>query len=310
MRIHAKSFAAARRSFRSSSDASSTSDEARLAQEKQKATQTPGYRRNLARCWVALLSTHLWVVRALLGANQASAPARPDRAPYSESAIQSAQVTQHTSASPLRLRSGTFLPVGATEVNLARARAAPADGSRIHAILQFDPTPDSASREALSAMGVRVLGYLPDNAFFAGIPRGVRADELKGAGVAWAGAVYPEDKLPPRMQASGVGLWALRGDGSANLWIHYYPDVSPDQAARDLAQFEANVVGLDEKLNRITVAVPLNQIAAIAARDWVRWIEEVPPPPRTFNDGARANAQADTVQTAPYDLSGAGVVLG
>src|SRR5207237_3210389 len=61
---------------------------------------------------------------------------------------------------------------------------------------------------------------------------------------------------------------------------------------------------------RITVAIPLYQIAAIAARDWVRWIEEVPPPPRTFNDGARANAQADTVQSAPYDLSGAGVVLG
>src|SRR5437867_10436694 len=311
MRIHAKSFAAAARSLRSPSDTASTSGEPPSVQEKRKEPQTPGCRRDPARAWVALLSTILWVVRTLLAEDQASAaPARPDRAPYSESAIQSTLVTQHTSAGPLRLQSGTFLPLGATEVNLARARAARADGSRIHAILQFDPTPNSASRETLSAMGVRLLGYLPDKAFFAGIPRGISADDLKRAGVEWAGAVYPEDKLPPRIQSSGVGFWALRADGSANLWIRYYPDVSPEDAVRDLAQFEANVVGLDEKLNRITVGALFNQIAAIAARDWVRWIEEVPPPPRTFNDGARADVQADTVQTAPYDLSGAGVVLG
>src|SRR6266567_90434 len=108
MRIHAKSFAAAARSFRSSSDAASTSDEPPSVQEKRKEPQTPGCRRNLGRCWVALLYTILWVVRTLMADNQASAaPARPDRAPYSEFAIQSAQVTQHTSAGPLRLRSGT-----------------------------------------------------------------------------------------------------------------------------------------------------------------------------------------------------------
>src|SRR2546425_6573666 len=108
MRINAKCFAGTARSFRSRSDAASTSEEPPRVQEKQKEPQTQGCRRNLARGWVALLCTLLWDVRTLMGPNQASAapaPARPDRAPYSESAIQLARVTQRTSASPLRLRS-------------------------------------------------------------------------------------------------------------------------------------------------------------------------------------------------------------
>jgi subtilisin-like proprotein convertase family protein len=42
----------------------------------------------------------------------------------------------------------------------------------------------------------------------------------------------------------------------------------------------------------------------------VRWIEEVPPPPTTFNDISRASVQAEVVQAAPYNLNGAGVALG
>src|SRR6266571_9016340 len=128
MRIHAKWFARAARSFRSPSDAASTSDKRPRVRQEQKEPQTPGCRRNLVRCRVALLPTLLWVVRTFMGPNQASAaPPRPDRAPYSESAIQLAQATQRTSGSPLRLRSGTYLPAGATELNLARAWAALAD---------------------------------------------------------------------------------------------------------------------------------------------------------------------------------------
>jgi len=61
---------------------------------------------------------------------------------------------------------------------------------------------------------------------------------------------YPEDKLPPRMRASGVGRWAVRADGSADLWINYYADVSLDQAIPELAKFKARVIGRNEKLNR------------------------------------------------------------
>jgi hypothetical protein len=48
----------------------------------------------------------------------------------------------------------------------------------------------------------------------------------------------------------------------------------------------------------------------LAGTDWVRWIEEVPPPPVELNDGSRANVQANAVQAPPYGLSGTNVVLG
>src|SRR6266545_4690650 len=310
MRTHARWFAVAARSFRSRSDSIATTDKGPQGQEKRNELQTQGYRRNLTRLTFARYA-HFSVVAALVGCQTASAaPSRPDREPYSESAIQLAGVPQRPLAKPVRLRSGTFLPLGAIELNLARARTALAKEKRIHALFQFDAAPNLASRRNLAAAGVRILGYLPENAFFASIPKSISADVLQRAGVAWVGAVYPEDKLPPRMQASGVGLWALRADGTADLRIRYCDDVSPDHAALGLEKLGARVLEVNEELNQATANVSLDQIAALAACDWVRWIEEVAPPPALYNDGARTNAQADSVQTVPYDLSGAGVVLG
>ena len=100
------------------------------------------------------------------------------------------------------------------------------------------------------------------------------------------------------MLASGVGHWARRADGSADLWIKYYGDVLPDYAMRELAKFKTRVLDLNEKINQFTVNVPLDHIAEIAACDWVCWIEEVPPPPACYNDGARLSVQADSVDAA------------
>src|SRR5712671_3185846 len=111
------------------------------------------------------------VVIILNDASAASLP--PERAPYSESAIRLAQASQRPSARPLRLRSGTFLPAGALESNLARARTALTDRNQVHAIVQFGPAPGAAVRRQLSALGVRVLGYLPEDACFVSIPRAV-----------------------------------------------------------------------------------------------------------------------------------------
>src|SRR6185369_7592510 len=86
------------------------------------------------RCLCAGL---LWGVTVIIGLNDASAASLPpERAPYSESAIRLSQASQRSIGRPLRLRSGTFLPAGVLESNLARARTALTDRHRIHAIVQ------------------------------------------------------------------------------------------------------------------------------------------------------------------------------
>jgi hypothetical protein len=115
----------------------------------------------------------------------------------------------------------------------------------------------------------------------------------------WLGAIYSEDKLPPRVQSSGIGSWAVRAGETADLRLRYYEDVDLKNAAKTLEALGVHIIQLNEDLLQFTANVPLNRLAELAAMDWVRWIEEVPPPPTPFNDGSRANVQANAVQTRP-----------
>jgi uncharacterized repeat protein (TIGR01451 family) len=177
-------------------------------------------------------------------------------------------------------------------------------------IVQFRVLPDEDQRLKLGACGVRLLDYLPENSFFASVPSQTQAARLHEVGIAWLGPIHPEDKLPPRIVTSGIGSWALLDAQTAKLCVRHFADVSADFVARALADLGATVVRVDTLLCKFTLLLPVTRLWDLAAADWVRWIEEVPPPPISFNDGSRANAHADAVQEAPYNLSGAGVVAG
>src|SRR5438132_4409835 len=140
----------------------------------------------------------------------------PDRLPYSERTKIAIQRPGQT-ARPIRLKSEAFLPAGTLAKNLLRSRAATPGADRTHAILRFAHQPGQERMAVLAAKGVQILQYLPENAFFASLPKEISALELEAAGVEWIGAVYPQDKYPPRIQSSGLGAWALRAGNTADL---------------------------------------------------------------------------------------------
>jgi hypothetical protein len=269
----------------------------------------------------ALLDNHLWRSTASTGlglvggcltlALVCAAPARPDRLPVE--AAPKLKLNAQAARQPLpaiALKSGTFLPVGWLAPNLAAARKQSRGAGGIHAIAQFDDLPGRAKQAQLSAAGLTLVGALPAQAFFVKVPDHMTAGTFESLGLRWLGAVYPEDKLPPRILASGLGGWALRPGGTADLRVKVYADVPLGEAMEALRGCDAGVLAQCESTREFTVNLAVDRLEQLVRCDCVRWVEEVPPPQTLFNDGCRAMAQADLAQAAPYHLSGAGVALG
>jgi uncharacterized repeat protein (TIGR01451 family) len=210
---------------------------------------------------------------------------------------------------PIRLKSETFVPAGGLDANLGYVRSLGSDPEGVYAIVQFRQPPDKESRKRLAALGVQILNYLPENSYFARLPRGVNADPLRSAGVIWLGAVYPKDKLPARMKSSGIGSWAVQSDGSAELRVKYFQQADFAQVAKAIEACGGQILSVNGKLREVAVTLPTSRLDQLVGCDGVRWIEEATPPKVPFNDGARQNALADIVQTT-YGLSGSGVTLG
>lgn len=211
---------------------------------------------------------------------------------------------------PVAMTSGSFLPAGEMTGNLDAARRASRDSSVVHSVVQFAEVPGRDQRAQLESLGVKLVGYLPAKSYFASIPKSVTPAQLQAAGIHWCGSVYAGDKIAPRIRQTGVGAWARRPGGSAELVVKYFSDVAADSVVRSLEREGATVLRSSSASHRVTIEVPTNRIERLAGIDGVRWIEETPPPPRKHNDGSRVNTQASIVQAAPFSLTGEGVVLG
>jgi uncharacterized repeat protein (TIGR01451 family) len=268
-----------------------------------------------------LLATLLSVGSLSLAAGTSPGVDRPDRLsilahPWElappRAAVPSAgrALAAQPAVSPVRLKSGTFAGVGALEANAQAAFAGVPGTSRLHVLVQFGRLPNPAERASLAAAGLTLLGFVPDQAFFASLARDANLERFAAADVRWLGRLYPEDKLSPTLLAGQPGLWAVDPDGRVRLRLRVFEDVPLAVARAEVEQVGAAVLAASASTESLEVVVPLEAVSRLAALDALRWIEEVPPPLQTFNDGLRTNLQVTALGDPPYGLSGANVVVG
>ncbi len=129
-----------------------------------------------------------------------------------------------------------------------------------HFVLQFPDYPGEAVRAALEQKGVRVLGYVPDNALMVSSDR---PPDLGRLGATWAGSLLANEKLSPDLNA---------GPRNAFL-VMMQPDVAPDDA-RKLLRLRGFVI-LDQPgllPGDFVVIGPYRGIYSLAASDDVAYI--------------------------------------
>ncbi len=243
------------------------------------------------------------------GSPAVEAPTRPDRIPLFEQ-TGGPRLAGPSILHPVRLKSGTFAGAGSLEANWAAAQAAAPGATAVHVLVQLDRAPDAEDRARLEAAGVHLLGYVPEGSYFARVRRGADLARAAAAGLRWLGTVYPEDKLSDTLLAGTPGVWAVEGDGSLNLVVYAFEDVPEADARAALTRVGCQVRRVILELHCWEVRLPAAGLLELAGLNWVRWIEEVPPPITLHNDGLRTNVQAYVLADPPYGLSGTGVVVG
>ena len=102
----------------------------------------------------------------------------------------------------------------------------------------------------------------------------------------------------------------MHADGTLSLRIYYFDDVPESTALAAVAQHQGIVEERDSVLHWLTIRLPVSQIQPLAAEDSVHWLSETPPAPTPLNDSIRSRVRANDVQAPPYNLSGAGVIVG
>jgi len=178
--------------------------------------------------------------------------------------------------------------------------------NKIHAIIQLTHTPSDAEKAQLKSQGIELISYIPNKAWYAAI-------SIDGSSASSQSEIHSvialqvTDKIEPKILSEGIGDWAVNPDGTVSLQVIFYEDVSQALAQTVLSKYSSNTQG-PGALNDWVVEISEASIQALAAEDFVKWVNEIPSPPETFNDGARAAIRVNGVQAA--GLSGNGVNVG
>jgi hypothetical protein len=205
----------------------------------------------------------------------------------------------------------------AARVDLAAAietLAARPNATRV--VVQFSRPVTAAERAQLDAAGMSLLNYIDNHAYFAAL----RAADLDAEALAGIGAmqtvapVAVEWKVHPTFLDGEIHDWYHVGDAEdgqpvVGAYVLLHPDVDLQaEGIPVVSSYEATVMDLIPAINGLVIELPFDAIVNLAADDVVQWIE--PPLPRldVNNNSNRARVQADLVQAAPYNLTGAGVI--
>ncbi|MFL6194817.1 MAG: S8 family serine peptidase, partial [Thermoanaerobaculia bacterium] len=181
----------------------------------------------------------------------------------------------------------------------------------VHALVQLYDIPDESQRAGLSRSGLELGQPLPGRAWIAALPVGQATALSHLPEVRWIEPWTAARKLHPRLRAGDVGPWARNPErpGMTMTMVLLHKDVDL-AVGRELAE-RVGGVAMDPVvgIHGLTIWVPAERLADLAAEEEVLWIEEGPAPLSETNDGAQAQMNATPVMTSPYDLHGSGVNL-
>lgn len=205
----------------------------------------------------------------------------------------------------IKLKSRQFTPQSGIEIDQY-----PIKERRSHVILQFYGIPNQKEREMLGSVGVNLLAYIPNKAWFASIPTNFDLDAQELSNLRWIGKIDVKDKLDPSIRAEYFRSEAINTNGTINLQIIFFRDVSDEIAELVLSKYKTEIKSGPGMLNDWTVKLDKSAIYSLATEDAVQYIAQPSPANIPTGDRVRAKVGVNIVQVTPYNLNGEGVKIG
>ncbi|MBD2768496.1 S8 family serine peptidase [Hymenobacter sp. BT664] len=228
--------------------------------------------------------------------------------------LASAQPAKPAGRYAIQLATGPVTPAANFTDWLRQPATTPPDAwqGQVFRLLQFEQLPTEAQKAALAAAGVRLLDYLPHNAWTAVLPASLPHQRLANVGLRSLQPVSPTWKLAGDLARDVIPDHMRRAGGLVEVNVQYYATLTPAQAAQALRQTSFQEAGKPMFPQQLRVLCQPADIARLAALSWVSTVEPATPPAEPENFRGRTDHRANAISTdygAGRHYDGRGVVV-
>ena len=196
------------------------------------------------------------------------------------------------------LKSREFVP---TKAHFATLTADHGSGKK-HIIIQFQENPTEEEKIELEKQGIKLLSYIPNHAWLATVTKIPQAENIVGTA-----NLNAEDKLSSSLKAKNYGPWAITDEGII-LIVQLHDDINFD-SVRGYVETYGLIGTRINSINSFTLSIDENKINELANEDFIKWVDQVPPPLTALNDGIRSVTGVDAAHSAPYNLNGSNITI-
>lgn len=183
------------------------------------------------------------------------------------------------------------------------------------AIIQFESIPTQEIRNQLLSGGIELLEYIPNKAYTVSIKGDVNLTALQKSKARSVISLSGKQKMQASLADGKIPSWAIKVQGTVDLWISFPKTFSVAEIAAELKQLNADLISTKYQNFRIlTIRIASNRIEEIAAYPFVEFIQPIPSGDHVLNynsrSGSRANVLNASVANGGKGLNGEGIVVG
>lgn len=175
--------------------------------------------------------------------------------------------------------------------------------------VQFYQTPTQSIQDNFKANNVKLIEYIPHQAYLFHFPKNLSVDFLRNNNVRGVIPVETRLKISKELKNPPYESWAMDGNNIlVSLWV--YDGTDMQYATAELGAMQIRVKEQFENSNNIYLTIPDNCMEELAAMPFVKWVELIPAPsiPDDYRGRSihRSNS-LDTMMGLGTDYTGEGV---
>jgi len=187
--------------------------------------------------------------------------------------------------------------------------------NKAFSIIQFEKLPDEGMRKLLSANGIELLDYIPDNTYTVTINGDLKIDALQSAKARSILQLTPQQKMQSTLANGSIPSWAIKNAGTIDCWISFPKTFSGSEVINALRQANIDITSLHLQSYRIiAVRISQSKLMELASLPFIEFVQPAPPEDQPLNFYSRASSRANLLNASTADggrgLKGEGVVIG
>lgn len=224
---------------------------------------------------------------------------------------------QDDSRYTLLLKSGSFLPeknistLQLDEFNKTVGKTA----VPLLAIIQFEELPTVFQQQQLLQAGIRLLDYVPNNAYTASISSTLNATQLLQWRVRAVAPLTATQKMQPALASGSYPAHAIKVAGTIDVWISFPLSQEVEKVIKELQARNFDIRSTQFISSRIiSLRISTARLQELASLPFVEYVEAAPGEDQPLNNYSRNNSRANMLSkplsSGGRNLRGEGIVIG